>query len=406
MVNKMAGWKDISEIWNTIQEFDLRPLREAALLPIRMIIVGSPGSGRHALADALRHDPTLPVEATQTPVRVLTWDETGVLPEADLVLILSQTEPANIALAQSLLTRCHHAGLHSVLICWLPNAEASEKVLAPAEMPLNALVGSLEDATFLLKHFVPTVLAQLPEARHVALGRQFPLFRTAIARELIDDTCLANATYAFSTGLAEAVPVLTLPLNVADMVVLTKSQAFLAYKLGLLLGFSTQWQDYLKEFGSVLGSGFLMRQMARQLIGLIPGWGIVPKVAVAYAGSYVVGYTILQWYFAGRTIRKEKLKNLYRQAVLEGKLIAYRIIEKTPRIKLPSRPVKSLPAKIVDAQGASKPPRLKLGWRRKPPHQTCPACAKMNSPEAVFCQYCGAALKAPLILDENSSNDQ
>jgi uncharacterized protein (DUF697 family) len=248
------------------------------------------------------------------------------------------------------------------------------------------LAGAFEDQAFLLKQLVPAVQALLPEALHPALGRQFPLFRTAIARTLIDDTCMANAVYAFSTGLAEAVPVLTLPLSVADMVVLTKSQAFLAYKLGLLFGFSTQWQDYLKEFGSVLGSGFLMRQLARQLVSLIPGWGIVPKVAVAYSGSYVVGHTVLQWYLAGRAIRKEKLQNLYRQAVIEGKIIAYRIIEKTPRLKLPAKAPKSLPGAAPQKQP------FKLGWGRKRPHQICPACAKMNAPEAIYCQYCGQAL--------------
>jgi uncharacterized protein (DUF697 family) len=404
----MAGWKDISEIWNTIQEFDLRPIRDAALLPMRIAIVGVAGCGRRELADAMRRDPALPIETTQTPVMVLTLEEAASLSDVDLVLVVAQPAPASLAAARAVSLRCTNVGLRNLLICRLPNATEDEKVLAFVESAPGVLKGAFEDQQFLLKKFVPAVLAQIPESQHMALGRQFPLFRTTVARALVDDTCMANAVYAFSTGLAEAIPVFTIPLSVADMVVLTKSQAFLAYKLGLLLGFSTQWQDYLTEFGSVVGSGFVMRQLARQLISLIPGWGIAPKVVIAFSGTYVVGHTVLQWYLAGRTIHKEKLKSLYKQAILEGKIIAFRIIEKAPRIKLPRKPQKSLPAETNTGQAeiVQKPPRFKLGWRRKAPHQICPACAKMNSPEAAFCQYCGQALAsspppaAP--IDENA----
>jgi uncharacterized protein (DUF697 family) len=40
-----------------------------------------------------------------------------------------------------------------------------------------------------------------------------------------------------STSLAELVPVLNIPFTIADMVVITKAQAFLVYRLGLSLGF-------------------------------------------------------------------------------------------------------------------------------------------------------------------------
>ncbi len=138
------------------------------------------------------------------------------------------------------------------------------------------IYGSVNDIAFLQREFIPTVLELLPQ-QHIALGRQFPLFRLTVARQLINETCLSNAAYSFSTGLAEIVPVLDLPLNVTDLVVLTKSQAFLAYKLGLLLGFSTRWQDYVTEFGSVIGSGFVWRQIARQLDWSHPGMGNYPQ---------------------------------------------------------------------------------------------------------------------------------
>jgi len=114
---------------------------------------------------------------------------------------------------------------------------------------------------------------------------------------------------------------------------LTKSQAFLAYKLGLLLGFSTRWQDYVTEFGGVIGGGFIWRQIARSLIGLVPGWGIIPKVAVAYSGTYVVGNAILGWYESGRNLSPNQMRDLSKQAFNRGKEFAKMLGEKFPRGK-------------------------------------------------------------------------
>jgi len=52
----------------------------------------------------------------------------------------------------------------------------------------------------------------------------FPVLRVPIARHIINDTCFTNAAYSLSTGLAEIVPVLNIPLTLTDMIVLTKNQ--------------------------------------------------------------------------------------------------------------------------------------------------------------------------------------
>jgi hypothetical protein len=90
----------------------------------------------------------------------------------------------------------------------------------------------------LLQKFAPAVIEILPE-RLLALGRSFPLFRIPIAHHLINDTSFANAAYSLSTGFAELVPVLNIPITITDTIVLTKAQAFLVYKLGLAFGYST-----------------------------------------------------------------------------------------------------------------------------------------------------------------------
>jgi uncharacterized protein (DUF697 family) len=131
------------------------------------------------------------------------------------------------------------------------------------------------------------------------------------------------------------------------MIILTKSQAFLAYKLGLLFGFSTRWQDYVTEFGGVIGGGFVWRQIARSLVGLIPVWGIIPKVAISYSGTYVVGHAILGWYITGRHLNAKQMRALTSQAFTKGKDYASKLGKKLPHPKLVKRKKDLLPSPLV-----------------------------------------------------------
>jgi uncharacterized protein (DUF697 family) len=192
------------------------------------------------------------------------------------------------------------------------------------------------------------------------------------------------------------------------MIILTKAQAFLVYKLGLVFGFSLNWQDYITEFGSVIGGGFVWRQMARMLVGLIPVWGIVPKVAVSYAGTYVVGHVVLQWYLTGRKITRQQIGDLYKQAFDRGKSYARTLIAKAPRPRLGrarkpktlgfGSPPSAASGEIIlsedtpilmeetDSAPASQPDERRV----------CSECGKINAPDASFCQYCGKPLAAAL----------
>lgn len=372
----MAKWQDVANIWNNIGEVDLRPIRDEALEELHIAIVGPVGSGRQALAEQMRCDPARPDQRTETPILITGLQANGgttrpQVAEADLIIVLvdPQGEERQRAIPQAY--QWSSAGRKVILI--LP--QDSDQALQPINLQGSwdapqALYGSVEDLDFLQDQVVPRVMKMLP-ARHLALGRQFPLFRVPIAQALIADTSLSNAAYALSTGVAEVVPVLNIPLNIADMLVLTKAQAFLVYRLGLLVGYSTRWQDYTAEFGSVVGGGFLWRQIARQLVGLIPIWGIVPKVAVAYTGTYVVGHAVLRWYLTGRHVTRRQLSAMYRQSFGEGKKIAARLLDRVPR---PRR--RKVAPELPASTGGT----------------VCSNCGKVSAADARFCQYCGQDL--------------
>ncbi|MEW5869180.1 MAG: zinc-ribbon domain-containing protein [Chloroflexota bacterium] len=389
----MVKASDLTDSWNTIKEVDLRPLVQQALNGVRIALVGRPGSGRKTLAEQMRQDPARPASLSDAPVLVLDLETAPNDLEADLIILLVDDRQADVSLEQEAALGWTNAG--GRVLVFINQFEQPEEQRLPVAWTdwrrRRVVKGSALDDDFLVKKFAPAVIDLLPE-RLLGLGRYFPLFRLPVAHHLINDTCLSNAGYSLSTGLAEIVPVFDIPLNVADMVVLTKTQAYLVFKLGLALGFSTRWQDYVAEFGSVLGSGFLWRQMARSLVGLIPVWGIVPKVAVAYSGTYVVGNVILQWYLTGRHISPRQMSELSRQAFAKGKSVAQNLLKKAPRPRLPKlqRPrLPGLPKPRLPRLPARKPKQL------PPPQviQVCPACGKANAEDASFCQYCGKSLK-------------
>ena len=445
----MAGLKDLSSVWKNIKEIDLKPIRESAVYPVRIVLVGAPGSGRHSLAEQMRTDPARPGIHTQSALAMLSTEALPEAPVAHLIIVMVDATRQDFSVEQAFVKTWSEAG-KNVLVFVNKIDLVNNNIIGDAQagwLAARVIYGSVSDITYLQKEFVPTVLEMLPQ-QHIALGRQFPLFRIPIARQLINEACFSNAAYSFSTGLAEIVPVLDLPLNVTDMIVLTKSQAFLAYKLGLLLGFSTRWQDYISEFGSVIGTGFIWRQIARQLIGLIPAWGIIPKVAVAYSGTYVVGNAILGWYLTGKNLTPKQMRALSAQAFTRGKEYARKLGEKIPRPrlgikkreKLPapatqpeleqgeivitktgshvpetvSPGVGGMPAVVTSSQqelslstdktikpGRTKKSRASKKWQESLKNQPssnllkvriCPACGKSSSADAIFCQYCATRL--------------
>ena len=173
---------------------------------------------------------------------------------------------------------------------------------------------------------VPEILRALSPKLRLAIGKQLPVFRPAVIRGLIEEAARANAIYAASTGVAEIVPVLNIPLNVADTVVLSKNQLVMAYKVALAAGRTGRPQELITEIVGVLGGGLLFRQVARGLVGLIPVWGLVPKVAVAYAGTQVIGTAASLWATEGKTVSAAEVRELYAGALTRGRQVAARIL--------------------------------------------------------------------------------
>lgn len=157
---------------------------------------------------------------------------------------------------------------------------------------------------------VPYVLA--PDIVHVQPGQGFPVAEvaSALARRLGED----------GTALAARLPVLRRPLcdhliktfakrNAVtsaaifipgvDMPVLTLRQIRLVLRIAVAYGEEIDNRRAMELVG-VVGAGFGMRAVARELLDFVPVAGWAVKGAIAYAGTKAVGEAAVR-YFEART---------------------------------------------------------------------------------------------------------
>ena len=321
----MRRIKDLSNIWSTVRELDVRDIQAEAEQPVRLALVGNPDM-RDKVAQALRSGAERFPPRGNDPLDIydapLVREQTTDLHRADLVLLaLDGTEP----LAHDMLLTFEKLAVVSapfVVLCFnttslpapatgvpRPDWQAAEVMFVP---PAAA---QTQQQVIIAK----AVTAALPEALHIAAARRLPGLRTAVANALIHSVSMANASYSLTSGIPEMIPVLNLPLNAADMLVLTKNQALMSYRIALAMGAEVEFRTMIRELLSVIGSGFLWRQLARQLVGLIPGVGILPKVAVAYAGTYTAGEVAERYYRSGELVSRETIRTMVNQALQEGR---------------------------------------------------------------------------------------
>ncbi len=154
----------------------------------------------------------------------------------------------------------------------------------------------------------------------LSLARHVPSLRGEVARRIVRQVSLENATIAIGTALGTVVPSFLAPLlgvaeAAGDIVLLTGNQVRMAYMIaagyGQRVGIASQW----KEVSSIIGAAFTWRALARNLVSKIPfGGGLVPKGAIAYAGTFSIGEGLVYYYTTGRKMTREEAARTFRTA--------------------------------------------------------------------------------------------
>ena len=315
----------MANVFRLIREVDLAQLKTESEAPFSWLVVGE-GELPYELAEALSMTPG------QRGIHpFITVAYAGPRPSADLtrsdhdLALLCTADAALSDNDQQWLAALNRAGIPVLTVVVGVGAlqRVGSDTARPGEVGRVALA-SLDEAQ-LTARLVPTLLAALPESRYLPLARHLPLFRPRVINDLVEETSRANAIYSASTSLGELIPGLNIPFVAADMLILTKNQFIMAYKIALAAGKSGEPKEIMGEVASVLGGGLIFRQVARELVGLIPVIGIIPKIAVAYAGTRVIGKTASAWAQEGVRLSGEDVRALYDEAAKRGRAVAERL---------------------------------------------------------------------------------
>jgi uncharacterized protein (DUF697 family) len=338
----------VANLWRVIREVDLQTIRQQALAPFELLIVSDVADQAAKLRALLSPHGEL---APHPWIRVAGPAEASGPTVPDAAIVITERWPASAA--ADAVTRQLRSGRILTIVVHL--AAGIDGAAFPVEGHL--VVRTLDrDAA---QEIARVLLAALPEERRLAFARQLPLARTAYCEALIEETSRANATYSLTTGLAEVVPVLTVPLNLGDMIILTKNQLLMSYRIVLAAGRDGEPRQLIAEIAGVLGSGLLFRQLARQLVGLIPVFGLLPKIAIAYGGTWAIGRATVLWATEGRAITTQMLRTLGAEGLERGRRIARELAD---RARLSPRPRASRDAPPASRdRGRENPPDRDAG---------------------------------------------
>ena len=136
-----------------------------------------------------------------------------------------------------------------------------------------------------------------------------------------------------ATALPNVVPsIFELPWAVgefaSDTAILTANQIRMAFLLAAASDREVGYTVQKAEMGSIIAGAFGWRALARELVGKVPlGGGLIPKAAVAYAGTFVVGKSIVRLHRLGRGLSRSERKSEYRSAYARGSQIAAALLE-------------------------------------------------------------------------------
>jgi len=159
----------------------------------------------------------------------------------------------------------------------------------------------------------------------LALARNFYAFRQPVVDRIIHSVSRENALFAVVTALPDIIPsFLELPWSIgefaSDTAFLTINQIRMAFTIAAASDKTVGYSLQRGEIATIVTGAFGWRALARELVGKIPfGAGLIPKGAIAFAGTYVVGLGLDRFHRMGYGLTAEERRSSYQEAFERGK---------------------------------------------------------------------------------------
>jgi uncharacterized protein (DUF697 family) len=290
---------NIAQFWRLTRELDVNGLRESFERPVSVRVLGSDYAAAQRVARLIEPDPA----AGEISAGVLghQWRERA---DVYVVAVAGAIEPdarralSDLSVSETPLVLVQSESAADMLVLGVPE----ERVVT-----LSDLMGDDEARVRLFN-----VLVQAAPEVLLSAGRRHVLLREPVAEHIIRDTARVNAQFAALSSLPATLPLVGgLVGDMADILVLTKNQVLLIFKLAGLYGRDLELRHLVMEILPVVGGAFFWRSTARMLLGLLPTiFSLLPKALVAYIGTYLVGELARYYYRFGDRPPPEMVRDL------------------------------------------------------------------------------------------------
>lgn len=337
---------DLGVAFQTLREIDVSAIRAESERPVAIACFGAHALWTRASAllreqGALYAGAVTPNPLLYRPLAAATFDDWRF--PADMALVVLDAR-VPLTTAESLaLTRLAELALPTTLVI-VGVARSAEYLPSLPHLARTHVITLPDlDAPSAPDALAAAIFESLPADKRLAAARALPGLRDVYSRELVGSVSFANASYALVSAIPEQIPLLATPFAIADIVILTKNQALMVYRLALAHGAAPEDYARLGEIIPVIGGGFIWRQIARTLVSLVPLWGILPKVAVSYAGTYATGVTAWRWFATREQLSPERLRELSAEARRLGREQAQAIVESFNQRKTMPAPPRAKP---------------------------------------------------------------
>ena len=300
---------NIAQFWQLTRELDVQGLRDALERPVAIRVLGSSAAIAERVARLIEPDPA----AGEVIPGVLS--EQTRTDRADL-FVIAIDGPVDPSARRAL----SDLSVSEIPVVLVQSAESSGMLVVGVPHERIVTLEPTEGDDEARDRLFVTLVRAAPEVM-LSAGRRHPLLREPVAAHLIRDTSRVNAQFAAVSSLPGVVPLVGgLVGDMADMLVLTKNQVLLIFKLAGLYGRDVQLGvELVLEVVPVVGGAFFWRTAARMLAGFLPALvGIVPRTFVAYVGTFVVGESAHYYFRYGQRPPPEVVREL----TLEGRRIA------------------------------------------------------------------------------------
>lgn len=315
----------LTEFWRVLRDVNPESVRRDVERGCTLALLGTDEGGKRAIRRALQ-----PIDgngASDCLIEVESLDggdRHALPPRADLFLYVVDARSGLSGRDVGALEQLYLLARPTVLVFAGEGCGALAGEMDHVSRDLGGLVSAVlaidpHDEAGVERHVGSLLLATLPN-RSLAMSRRIPCLRPAAAEAIIAETARVNAEFALLSNLPAAIPILgTLAGAGADLLVLTKNQAMMVLKLAAVYGrdLEQKW-NLAAELAPVVGAAFAWRTAARMLVGVLPApAAALPKTAIAFAGTFVVGKAA-KYYFEHGERPSARVQRRFAREAAEG----------------------------------------------------------------------------------------